>query len=70
MNATTQTQPATSGFTQPSILQDLWDVKAKLNAEAGYNMERLIAIVRRDAAPYIDENGRVRVPTHLPINEK
>ena len=49
---------------QPSaILAELWAVKAKLNAEAAYDMDNLIAIVRRDAAPYIDENGRVRVST-------
>lgn len=45
------------------ILAELWAVKAKLNAEAAYDMDNLIAIVRRDAAPYIDGNGRVRAPT-------
>ena len=48
---------------QSEILRELWAVKTKLNAEAGYDLDRLIAIVRREAAPYFDADGRVRVPT-------
>ncbi len=65
MNTITQAPPAAQSIAPPSILQELWDVKAKLNAEAGHNMERLIEIVRRDAAPYIDETGRVRLPASV-----
>ena len=44
------------------ILEELWAVKAQINAEANYDIDRLIEMARIAAAPYIDENGRVRVP--------
>ena len=44
------------------ILEELWAVKAQINAEANYDIDRLVEMARIAAAPYIDENGRVRVP--------
>lgn len=45
------------------ILEELWAIKAQINAEANYDIDRLVEMARIAAAPYIDENGRVRVPT-------
>ena len=44
------------------ILEELWAIKAQINAEANYDIGRLIEMAQKAAAPYIDENGRVRVP--------
>jgi hypothetical protein len=44
------------------ILEELWFIKAQINAEANYDIGRLIEMAQTAAAPYIDENGRVRIP--------
>ena len=44
------------------ILEELWTIKAQINAEANYDIDRLIDMAKKAAAPYIDEHGRVRLP--------
>ena len=60
----TQQQPC-------AILGELWAVNAKLNAEAEaeYDVDKLIAIVRREAAPHVDENGRVRAAAYGSVRQ-
>ena len=43
------------------ILQELWDTKAKMNAEANYDVHTLFESAKRAAAPYFDANGRVKI---------
>ncbi len=44
------------------ILEELWAIKAQINAEANYDLDRLAELARKAAAPYIDSTGRVRLP--------
>jgi hypothetical protein len=41
------------------ILEELWAVKAQINAEANYDVRRLVELARIAAAPYIGADGRV-----------
>jgi hypothetical protein len=45
---------------QDPLLQELWDIKAKLNKDAGYDVERLYAQIQQEAAAHFDAQGRVR----------
>jgi hypothetical protein len=56
---------ATHHRQQSHILEELWAVKAQLNADAGYDLDRLIEIVRKEAAPYFDKNDRVCIPAGM-----
>ncbi len=49
------------------ILEELWAVKAKINAEANYDLSRLIEMAQKAAAPFIGPDGRVRVPDVWPM---
>ena len=44
-----------------SILQELWETKAKMNAEANYDVRRVVELARLAAAPFIGADGRVRL---------
>lgn len=48
-----------------SILQELWETKAKMNAEANYDVRRVVELARLAAAPFIGVDGRVRLRPDL-----
>lgn len=48
-----------------SILQELWETKAKMNAEANYDVRRVVELARLAAAPFIGADGRVRLRPDL-----
>ncbi len=52
---------------QDPILEELWAIKAQINAEANYDIGRLIEMAQKAAAPYIGEDGRVRILAKLPL---
>lgn len=54
---------AASALPDQSILQELWDTKAKMNAEANYDVRRVAELARLAAAPFIGADGRVRLRT-------
>ncbi len=49
------------------ILEELWAIKAQINAEANYDIGRLMEMAQKAAAPYISEDGRVRILAKLPL---
>ena len=48
-----------------TILQELWETKAKMNAEANYDVRRVVELARLAAAPFIGADGRVRLRPDL-----
>ena len=64
--STTSTKAqAANAFPDRSILQELWETKAKMNAEANYDVYRLVELARLAAAPFIGPDGRVRLRPDL-----
>ena len=64
----TMTTAAAQTVTAPpdrSILQELWETKAKMNAEANYDVRRVVELARLAAAPFIGADGRVRLRPDL-----
>lgn len=43
------------------ILEELWAVKAQLNAQANYDVKRLLADAAATAARMTDSNGQLRL---------
>ena len=43
------------------ILEELWAVKAQLNAQANYDVKRLLAEAAATAARMTDANGQLRL---------
>ena len=57
--------PTARPQTDRSILQELWETKAKMNAEANYDVHRVVELARLAAAPFIGADGRVRLRPDL-----
>jgi hypothetical protein len=45
---------------QDEVLQELWDIKAKINEDAGYDLRRLVENANRNTAQWVGADGRVR----------
>ncbi len=53
--------PGTRPMRHDPILEELWAVKARLNAQANYDVKRLLADAAATAASLTDANGQLRV---------
>lgn len=47
------------------ILEELWEIKAQINKDAGYNLQRLADNARRNTAHLIGPDGRVKAMHEL-----
>ena len=53
--------PSPTPMRHDPILEELWAVKAQLNAQANYDVKRLLAEAAATAARLTDANGQLRL---------
>jgi hypothetical protein len=57
----TQTKQLTKRLHDP-ILEELWAVKAQINAEGGYDLQTILTRAKVFADPFFDASGHLHLP--------